>query len=180
VSSSLEELKKHYEVDVQWRSFQLRPPGAPPMPEWKRQQIEAGQESFKARVREAYGFELNPAKIEADTRPALILEKYAQEQDKGAEFHHAVEVAHWLEARHIDDVNELKAIMQEVGLGDADINTILTDPKYIQQVDHDQQQAYMNRLNGVPALVFENKYLVSGAQPYEVLKQVVEQVQEEQ
>jgi predicted DsbA family dithiol-disulfide isomerase len=32
----------------------------------------------------------------------------------------------------------------------------------------------------VPALVFANKYLVTGAQPYEVLVQVVEQIQDEQ
>ncbi len=31
-------------------------------------------------------------------------------------------------------------------------------------------------LQGVPALIFNNKYLVSGVQPYEVLKQVVEKV----
>jgi len=34
-------------------------------------------------------------------------------------------------------------------------------------------------LTGVPALIFNNRYLVSGAQPYEVLRQVVEKVQEE-
>jgi predicted DsbA family dithiol-disulfide isomerase len=38
----------------------------------------------------------------------------------------------------------------------------------------------MYGLDGVPALVFADKYLVSGAQPYNVLKQVVEKVQAEQ
>jgi predicted DsbA family dithiol-disulfide isomerase len=35
------------------------------------------------------------------------------------------------------------------------------------------------RLDGVPALVFAERYLVVGAQPYDTLKQVVEKVQEE-
>ena len=36
-----------------------------------------------------------------------------------------------------------------------------------------------NDMTGVPALVFAEKYLVMGAQPLEVLKQVVEQVKSE-
>jgi predicted DsbA family dithiol-disulfide isomerase len=44
----------------------------------------------------------------------------------------------------------------------------------------DVYQAYRYGLNGVPALVFANKYLVSGAQPYEALAQVVEQIRDEQ
>jgi predicted DsbA family dithiol-disulfide isomerase len=31
-------------------------------------------------------------------------------------------------------------------------------------------------LNGVPALVFDNRYLVSGAQPFDVLRRVVDQI----
>jgi predicted DsbA family dithiol-disulfide isomerase len=34
-------------------------------------------------------------------------------------------------------------------------------------------------MTGVPALVFDEKYLVVGAQPLDVLKQVVDQVQAE-
>jgi predicted DsbA family dithiol-disulfide isomerase len=47
-------------------------------------------------------------------------------------------------------------------------------------VTADVYQAHRYGLNGVPALVFANKYLVTGAQPYEVLVQVVEQIQDEQ
>ena len=39
----------------------------------------------------------------------------------------------------------------------------------------DVQQAFDYGLSGVPALVFNNKYLVSGAQPYELLAQVADQ-----
>jgi predicted DsbA family dithiol-disulfide isomerase len=41
-------------------------------------------------------------------------------------------------------------------------------------------QAHQYGLSGVPAIVFENRYLVSGAQPYAVLKQVADQVIAEQ
>ena len=43
----------------------------------------------------------------------------------------------------------------------------------------DVEQAHDYGLSGVPALVFANKYLVSGAQPYEVLTEVVEKIEAE-
>jgi predicted DsbA family dithiol-disulfide isomerase len=46
-------------------------------------------------------------------------------------------------------------------------------------VSADIDLARQYRLDGVPALVFAEKYLVMGAQPYNVLKQVVERVQAE-
>ena len=53
----------------------------------------------------------------------------------------------------------------------------LSAEKYFEAaVDHDIQFARQNGLDGVPALVFENRYLVSGAQPVEQLRQVVDQI----
>ena len=45
--------------------------------------------------------------------------------------------------------------------------------------DDDIALAQEYGINGVPALVFANKYLVSGAQPYSVLQQVIAQIQGE-
>ena len=44
----------------------------------------------------------------------------------------------------------------------------------------DVATAHSYGINGVPALVFQNKYLVSGAQPYTVLTGVVEQIAKEE
>jgi predicted DsbA family dithiol-disulfide isomerase len=55
----------------------------------------------------------------------------------------------------------------------------LDDPRYEQQVEADVEQAYQYGLTGVPALIFNHKYLVSGAQPYEVLTRVIDKVQSE-
>jgi predicted DsbA family dithiol-disulfide isomerase len=56
----------------------------------------------------------------------------------------------------------------------------MTDPTYDAEVSADIDLAREYRLDGVPALVFADRYLVMGAQPYEVLKQIVEKVQDEE
>jgi predicted DsbA family dithiol-disulfide isomerase len=55
----------------------------------------------------------------------------------------------------------------------------LDDPQYHDLVQQDIDQAQQFGLNGVPALVFDNRYLISGAQPYPVLVQATEHVQQE-
>jgi predicted DsbA family dithiol-disulfide isomerase len=52
----------------------------------------------------------------------------------------------------------------------------LDDAYYDQQVQVDIEQARQFGLNSVPALVFDQRYLISGAQPHAVLAQAVEQI----
>src|SRR5947209_6859415 len=114
-----------------------------------------------------------------DSRPALIAEKYAESQGKGGAFHKAIMLAYWQQGRSIDDKNVLKEIAQQVGLSGEHFDEVLADPAFDAQVSADIELAHEYGLDGVPALVFADRYLVVGAQPYEVLKQAIEQIQDE-
>ena len=131
---------------------------------------------MKAMAREHYGLEINDGPFGIDSRPALILDKYAESQGKGTQFHEEVFRAYWQEAKSIEDESVLKEMMTRVGLDAAHFDSVLRNAEYESAVDADIAQAYAYGLQGVPALIFNDKYLVSGAQPYEVLKQVVEKV----
>ena len=72
---------------------------------------------MKAMAREHYGLEMNEGPFGIDSRPALILDKYAESQGKGAQFHEEVFRAYWQEAKSIEDESVLKEMMTRVGLG---------------------------------------------------------------
>src|SRR5438105_4781765 len=131
-------------------------------------------------AREQYGLEINAGPFGIDSRPALIADKYAESQGKGAVFHKAVMQAYWQQARSIDDRTALKEIAEQVGLSSENFDGALANSAFDAQVSADVDLAHEYGLTGVPALVFANRYLVMGAQPYEVLKQVVEKVLEEE
>jgi predicted DsbA family dithiol-disulfide isomerase len=135
---------------------------------------------FEQRAREQYGLEINAGPFGINSRPALIADKYAESQGKGEAFHKAVLEAYWQQASSIDDPIVLKEIAKHVGLDTEDFETILADPAYNAEVSTDIDLAHEYRLNGVPALVFADKYLVMGAQPYDTLQQVIEKIQEEE
>lgn len=175
----MEKLQKDYDVDIHWRSFLLRPPGSPPMSPERRAQLEASRPLFQKRVREQYGLEINAGPLGTNSRPALVVEKYAESQGKGSAFHDAVMYAYWQQARSIGNLDVLKEITESVGLNTENFASLLENPQFDAEVNDDIALANEYGLEGVPALVFDNKYLVVGAQPYDVLKRVVERVQRE-
>jgi len=175
----LEKLENNYDIAIHWRSFELRPAGSPPISPQYRARIEASRPIFEKRAREQYGLEINRGPTGIDSRPALVAEKYAESQGKGEVFHKAVMQAYWQQARSIDDTNVLKEIAEQVGLNVENFDDELANPTFDAQVTADVELAHEYGLTGVPALVFANKYLVMGAQPYEVLQQVADKILEE-
>jgi predicted DsbA family dithiol-disulfide isomerase len=175
----LEKLEEHYDIDIHWRSFELRPAGSRPFSPEYQKRIEASRPMFEKRVREQYGLEINAGPFGIDSRPALIADKYAESQGKGDVFHKAVMDAYWQQARSIDDKNVLKEIAEHVGLKTENFEAALNDQTYNAEVSADIDLARAYRLDGVPALIFAEKYLVMGAQPYDTFKQVIEKILEE-
>lgn len=81
----------------------------------------------------------------------------------------------------IEDRGVLCDIAQSVGLEPDDFWRAVSSPAYEAMVDFDIQQSRAFGLTGVPAMVFNRKYLVVGAQPYAALENVVQQlIKEEQ
>ena len=138
-----------------------------------------GRPRLYAIAREVYGLEMNPGPFGFDSRPALTGAKYAEETGYGPSYHAAIMRAYWQEARDIADPDVLAEIAEEAGMPRTEFTAALHKPHYREQVDDDIQTARRYGLNGVPALIFDEKYLVSGAQPLETLREVVEKVAEE-
>jgi len=175
----LEQLTQTHPVDIQWRSFELRPADAPPLPPEYIAQIDVNRPRIYTIAREQYGLEMNPGPFGFDSRPALVGAKYAESQHLGPAYHDAVMRAYWQEARDIGNIHALTTIATRAGLARDAFQAALENPQHQQAVDDDIAQARLYGIRGVPALVFANQYLISGAQPYEILVRAVDQFQVE-
>lgn len=140
----------------------------------------AGRPRLYAIARESYGLELNQGPWGINSRPALIGAKYAEAQGVGPAYHDAIMRAYWLDAQSIEEVAVLSQIAAAIGLAPAAFLAALTDTALEQEVLNDIAWAHTNGISGVPALVFQGKYLVSGAQPYDILSRVVDQIRVEE
>ena len=166
-------------LDIHWRSFELRPAGGPPIPPEYRARIEAFRPQLLQIARERYNRELNQGPWGIDSRPALVGAKFAEAHGAGPDYHDRVMRAYWQQARDISDRTVLAELAEAAGLERAPFLAALDDPTFDAAVQQDIDLARQYGLNGVPALVFDNRYLVSGAQPADVLRRVVDQIVEE-
>jgi predicted DsbA family dithiol-disulfide isomerase len=134
---------------------------------------------LEKRAREQYDLTMNVGPFGIDSRPALIVEKYAETQGKGEAFHKAVMQAYWQQARSIDEKAVLQEIAEQVGLSTENFDDVLASPSFDEEVAADVELAHEYGLTGVPALIFADRYLVVGAQPFDTFKRLVEKILEE-
>lgn len=177
VSTSLERLEESHGVTLAWKSYELRPKGSPPMPDHYKAKIKALEPQMKAMAKAQYGIEINQGQFGIDSRPALIGEKFAEQFDLGNVYHKEVFETYWLQAKNIGDHEVLGDIAEKVGLNRENFLASLDNTELETLVDADVQQARDLELRGVPALIFESKYYIPGAQPYDELVRFVEQME---
>ncbi|MCC6904544.1 MAG: DsbA family protein [Anaerolineae bacterium] len=175
----MEKLQKKYDIDVIWHSYELRPKGSPSMSAEQRATIESAQPRLAQIARDAYQLELNSGPFGIDSRAALIGAKFAEEQGHGPAYHALTLKGYWQQGLDISQVETLRQIAAQAGLDPEAFEMALENPACEQQVEDDIRTAHAYGLNGVPALVFAEKYLVMGAQPYEALAGVIEQIRAE-
>ena len=173
----MERLEVSHDVEVHWRSFELRPAGTE-LPLGYRERILAVRPRLEQLAKAQYGLDIHSGPFGINSRPALVGAKFAESRGVGDAYHKAVFDAYWQQGRSIEDPAVLRDIAAKVGLDPDEFEAALQDPQYEAEVAADIAEAQAHGLHGVPTLVFESKYLVSGAQPYEILSQVVEQIEQ--
>jgi predicted DsbA family dithiol-disulfide isomerase len=82
--------------------------------------------------------------------------------------------AHFAEGRSVFDVDSLAALAGEVGLDDAEVRAALADHRYRPAVRDDIRAARELGATGVPFFVVDRRYGASGAQPADLLLQLLE------
>lgn len=81
------------------------------------------------------------------------------------------------------DISDLTVIEEVIKQTSVDFNTWKTqfeDPETEQSVREDLQRVQDYGIQGAPAVVVNQKYLISGAQPQEVIEQTIEKIAEEE
>jgi predicted DsbA family dithiol-disulfide isomerase len=110
-----------------------------------------------------------------NTRDAHRLIHLAKEHGRQAELVDALHRAYFTEQRSIFDVASLTDIADEAGLDPADVTRVLSTDAYDDDVAADEALARSFGARGVPFFVIDRRYGVSGAQPADVLAEVLEQ-----
>ncbi len=179
----VERLKKEYNVEVEWRPFELRP-GTPPegIPRKTRPgEAEPGQllTGHLGEMAKEAGLVMRRAPLTPNSRPALEATEYAKDKGKFEEFHDYLMRGFWEDGKNIGDMAVLAEAAKSSGLDWEELSKHLTERTYSSRVDEQIDMAHRMGINAIPAFII-GRYFFMGAQPYELFKEVVDKALEDQ
>ncbi len=189
LQEALKQVSNEIKADIHWHPFELNPT----MP--------AGGENLRDHLARKYGT-TKEASIEArdtltrlgsevgfhfnfhdemriyNTRKAHQLLMWANQHHKQSELELALFEAYFCHGKSIDDEQVLLQIATEAGLDEHECNHVLQDESWAKAVANTEQQWLQAGIHAVPAIIIEQKHLVSGAQTTEMLVGLLRQVAE--
>jgi predicted DsbA family dithiol-disulfide isomerase len=185
LETALERFPHRDQVQVIWRSFQLDPtipegevhPTLPALAaKYGRPEAEMrGSMEQLNRLAAAEGLHYDLANgMSGNTSLAHELLHLAAEHGLGGAMKERLLHANFEERRLVFDVDSLVPLAAEVGLDEAEVREVLTDRRYRSAVEQDAATAQALGATGVPFFVVDRKYGAAGAQPPELLLQLLE------
>jgi predicted DsbA family dithiol-disulfide isomerase len=179
----VERLKAEHNVDVEWRPFYLyfdTPPEGRDLPEHVKRARAQGSEERLRQIAASYGMEFKSTRRIYNTRLAHEATEYAREHGKGNEFHKVLFRKVYAEEQDPSQWQVLRSAAEEVGLDAEEMQREVEAEKYTATVADQVRWAYQIGVTGVPTYVINNRYGIVGAQPYEVFKSALEQIESQQ
>jgi predicted DsbA family dithiol-disulfide isomerase len=170
-------------VNVTWLPFELHPEAPPegiPRDVYFGRARSLQVHSYLQQVAAEVGLRMQTRDVIINSRRALGAAEFAREHGKFEEMHRALFKAHWEQTGRLEDVDDLVRVGTEVGLDASELRTAIEQGRYEDVIDENRQVATSAGINAIPAHIFGRRYLVMGAQPYEVLKQVVDRLASEE
>ena len=185
LAEALEQTKTPHEIH--WHPFELNA-NMPSEGQNMREHIiekygSTKQESDASRVRltdagDEVGFEFN---FNDDTRMHNTfnlhqLLHWADQQGRMHELKQALFAAHFTHNRNISDINVLADIAAETGLDRNEALAVLEDQRFAQEVREAEKHWQQQGIQSVPAIIFNERHLVSGAQGVDNYLSILDQL----
>jgi predicted DsbA family dithiol-disulfide isomerase len=174
------------EVTITWRSFELDPQAPPErqgelaghlarkygMPIEQARESQRGLTDMAAQEGLVFRFDLARSGNTFDGHRLMHL---AAEHGLQEPMKERLMQAYFAEGRLISDPDTLLALGAEVGLPEAEVQTLLAGSQFADEVRADEQAAAGLGVSGVPTFIVDRRLGVTGAQPPDVILDMLRQ-----
>lgn len=174
-------------IDILWRSFQLNPEAVYQPNKSITQYLcevknmsEADVNQMQSRIVEQgknyqidFNFDKTPV---TNTQNAHILLHIAQKQNKGTACKLALFEHHFTLGNNIHEIKILESIAQNLGIDLTPWENPFQDTELLQELEEDAYLAQQLNIRGVPYLIFNRAYAISGAHGEDTFFKVLETV----
>lgn len=173
----IEKLKAAYEIETKLVHFPLHPDTPLEGRSMAEHYAQRGIDPEDAYQRmktlmDAEGLPYGKRTHSYNSRLAQELGKWADTVPDGDKLHDALYRAYFVDARNIGDVEVLIDVVEAAGLDPVAAREVIETRRFKDAVDADWAKSAQYGVTGVPTFVAERRGVV-GAQPYEVLEQLM-------
>ena len=185
LAAALEQTNTDHEIH--WHPFELNP-NMPSEGQNMREHImekygssKAESDASRARIAEAgsdvgFQFNFNDDLRMHNTFNLHQLLHWAEQQGRMHELKQVLFIAHFTDNRNLSDIKVLADIAAEIGLDGKEALTVLEDQRFANAVREVEQHWRRQGIQSVPAIIFNEQHLVSGAQGVDNYVNILEQL----
>jgi len=167
-------VKSKPDIEIIWRAFELRPEPVPTL-DPKGDYLQRAWSTSVYPLAERLGVRMKLPPVQPRTRLAHEAAHWARSQGRFDDYHAEVFHAFFERGEDIGDVDVLASLALELGLNADSLRQALNTHEFEESVLADEREAANLGVSGVPAFIANRKAALSGVQPLENLKKLIEQ-----
>ncbi|NIY92229.1 DsbA family oxidoreductase [Vibrio diazotrophicus] len=187
LQAALKLISNEIQAEIHWHPFELNPTmheGGENLRDHlarkygttKEASIEARQTLTQLGAEVGFHFNFYEEMRIYNTRKAHQLLMWANQHHKQSELELALFDAYFCQEKRVDDDNVLIQIAVDAGLNEAECRQVLHDESWAKAVASTEQQWLQAGIHAVPAIIIDQKHLVSGAQTTERLVELLKSI----
>jgi predicted DsbA family dithiol-disulfide isomerase len=175
----VDQLKKEYAIKDTWMSYELHPETPPAgmllSERFKGYDLSSFYNQLRARGKEV-GVVFGTHTLLSNSRLALMASEYARDQGRYDSFHQNIFHAFFTEGLDIGNLKVIADVAKKSGLDEKETLNAVRDGRYASRLNEARKEGQLIGLTGVPLFVIENKHKITGAQPIETFRNLLDKI----
>ena len=161
------------DIEIVWRAFELRPYPVPTL-DPNGDYLQNAWKNSVLPLAEKLGVTMKLPPVQPRSRLAHEAAHWARSVGRFDDMHKAIFRAIFERGEDIGEIDVLLSIADSLDLDKNALRVALINHEFLDNVVEDEYEAEMLGVNGVPAFVADQKAALSGVQPVESLKRLIE------
>ena len=173
-------MKQEYTIIDEWLPFEIHPDTPPEGVLWKNYFPGMNPEAFFQQLDERgkkMGIRFGPQALMSNSSIAMQGGEFAKEYGKYDPYHEAVFRAFFTDCKDIGNPSVILDIAKGVGLDAVALSAALEEGIYMPRLQDASSMAKMNGFSAAPTFVIEGYGSISGAQPIDTFRMILDGVQ---
>ena len=171
----VEEILRDFDIKIEWKMIEIHPEtpkNGLDIESLSNPYLSSIWYNVKTLAFES-GVTINIPKILANSKLAIIASEYARKKGKFNEFHEALFDEYWINGKNISNLDVILSIGEKLNFNLPELSKFIYSKEGEDILNFNMDSSMDDLVTGVPAFVINGK-VITGAQPYHLLKKVIE------